>query len=189
MSLAVVCLVEVDPKIANNQRSSDGEAQEQSRKLDNLDHGHSLADLVNWIEDFKEDQSQRGREYHPTDRIVGQFGLFDALFENAHTELASVQVDAHRNKDPLVQHDKVSDAQEKTATVVKQAQCLYRHAIWCQTTDVYQNNHRRDQFAEEGQLEEDEVSPEASLADLSGFGVGPGWCHVFAHMKDQPCQN
>ena len=52
-----------------------------------------------------------------------------------------------------------------------------------------QNNHGRNQFAKEGQLEEDEVSPEASLADLSGFGVWPGRCHIFTHIEDQPCQN
>ena len=129
MSLTVVRLVEVDPKIANDNRSSDGEAQEQSRKLDNLDHGHCLADLIDWIEDFEENKSQRGREYHPTDRIVCQFGFLDALFEDAHSELASVQVDAHRYEDPLVEHDEVSDTHEKTTSVVKQAQSRYRQAI------------------------------------------------------------
>ena len=54
MPLAIVCLVEVDPKISNDQRSSDGEAQEQSRKLDYFDHSHGLANLIDRIEDFKE---------------------------------------------------------------------------------------------------------------------------------------
>ena len=76
---------------------------------------------MHWIEDFKQNESQRGREDHPADRIIGQFGLFHALFENTHSEFSAVQVDAHRNENPLIQRDEVSDAHEKAASVVKQA--------------------------------------------------------------------
>ena len=154
MSLLIVVLFEVDVEVANDDGARDYVAQKQAWKHDDLHNGDSLHDLCLTCEHLNEHHDERGCEDHSTCQSVGPLGFLDAFNERSEAELATVEVYAHRNEQPLVQRDTESDAEEQAACMVEQFDGGYRQITLCETADVQQHDDGDNQFAEKCQLQE-----------------------------------